>query len=289
MPYQITHFDELALPVYNPQQDHSPPDGSVALIDALGGMFDRYVDLESKANAKPIVLTGLVWGETTYVVDEAGDYLVDEAGDFVIAGDDTAMLRSQIAALGEKVRKKGTLWRKRLDDNVREWKTARFRRMGQPQTVRDRAFMATVTCEFESAMVNWHAETPRTYTGAASEGSPATFTVSNPGEIAYDAIVTVACTSGELTLITFFNDSMGGVQWQWGFTRTVANGQTLLVDAGGQGVVGAEDGLAAYAYFYLVGSLAPGWMPIARGTQMIQILVEGGSADVSLEFYPQFA
>lgn len=270
--------------IFNPQQDHSPAGAGSALVDSVGGFFDRFGSDDARAARQPIVISNLVWGETAYLVDNNGNNIVDDDGNYIIAGNDAQMLRAQLVALREKVRKRGTLWRTHLDDEtVREWKTARFLRMGQPQQVRDRKFMATVSLEFESAMTYWHAENATTYSGSVTAGSTHYFLVENPSETVDDAVMTVTRSSGTITAVSLACTDLG-IAWSW--AGLLGSGESLVVDAGSQGI--AEGATAAFSGFTLTGS-AKGYMPIERGNWIFALTTTGGNATYELSLYHQFA
>lgn len=289
MAYQLTAFDEIEFRgihpfVLNPSQDHSPVGADSALVDSIGGFFDRFGSDDARATRQPISITHLILGETAYLVDNLGNHIVDNNGNRIIAGNEAQILRAQLVALREKVRKRGTLWRTRLDDEtVREWKTARLLRMGQPQRVRDRKNMATVTLDFESPMAFWHAEDATTFSTSVSDGTTAYLVVENPGETVNDAVVTVTRTSGTVTAVQVTCTDLG-INWVW--SGSLGSGESLVVDEGEQGI--AEGGVAAYSGFSVAGS-QPGWMNIQRGSWVFQITVTGGTANFELSMYNQFA
>lgn len=288
MAYQIVAFDEVefrGIHTYplNPAQDHSPAGADSALVDSIGGFFDRYGSEDGRATRQPIVITHLVLGETTYLVDNNGNNIVDDLGNYIIIGNEAQILRAQLVALREKVRKRGALWRKRLDDNVLEWKTARFVRMSQPQIVQDRVFKATVTCEFESPMTYWHAAAATTYTKSVASGTTDYMLVENSGETVNDAVMTVTRTSGTVTAVQVLCAALG-INWVW--SGSLGAGESLVVDEGEQGI--AEGVTAAYSGFSVAGS-QPGWMPIQRGSWVFELTTVGGAADFELSFYHQFA
>lgn len=284
MPVQITHFDDVRLMEYNPQQDHSPNAAASAFIDSIGGFFDRYGDDDARPQRQTIPVTGLVWGEDTFMTDSDDGTFVDDGSDSWIVGDGPTMLRSGVTALRDKVRKLGTLWRLRLDGTtVREWKTARFLRMSQPQTVQDRVFKAHVTCEFETDMTNWHAEEAVTFSGSMAAGVDTDLVVDNPGATVNDAILTVTRTSGTITNL-FFACAELGIVLSW--IGSLGAGDVLVIDEGAHTVL--KNGANAYIQFSILGSVK-GWMPIQAGSYTFLVQVTGGDATVEVSFFNQFA
>lgn len=286
MAYRHTEFERddgvtVTLPFYNPSQEHSPSPGRPSLVASIGGYFDQYGTSDTETEAQNIPVAGVVWGETEYLEDEAGNIVVDEAGVAVTSGDAATVLHSKLSALSQSVKKRGKLWRIRMSDDVRQWKRARFQSMSQPQAVRDRDFMATVTCHFETAMTNWHAAAATTVSGNATDGTPLYLVVSNAGVTVDDAVLTVTCSSGTITSVALTCAALD-VAWTW--TGSLTTGQALVVDAGNQEV--SENAVNAYSGFSLTG-VASGVMPIETGTWVFVVTLTGGTGVVSLSFFVQ--
>lgn len=287
MPYQIQKFDEIPLPVYNPVQDHSPASSITSFVDSIGGYFDLFGGDSAQAQRQIISLSGLLVGEVETLVDELGDEIVDDLGDeLVTAESEAADLRSQVESLRARVRSRGQLWRVLLEDEtVRQWKTARFVRMSQPQVASDRAFKVSLTCEFETAMTYWHAEDATTSSGSATSGAPLALVVDNGGETVEDAVLTVTRTSGTITAVAVVCTSLG-LSWTW--TGSLTAGDVLVVDAGLQTV--EENGAGVYSGFALSSShSASKWLTITPGPHLMYVTTTGGNATVSLSFYHQVA
>lgn len=286
MAYRHTEFERddgvtVTLPFYNPAQDHSVAPGRSSLVASIGGYFDLYGDSDIGTEAQTIPVAGVILGETEYWEDEAGNILVDEAGVAVSFGDAPTMLHSKLSALRESVRKRGKLWRERMSDDVRQWKRVRFQSMSQPQQVRDRDFMASVTCQFETAMANWHAEDATEVSATATSGVPVYLLVTNSGATIDDAVLTVTCSSGPITAVTLTCTALD-VAWTW--TGSLTAGQQLVVDAGTSEV--SQNVTDAYGGFTLSGG-ANGVMPIEPGTWVFVVTVTGGGAGVSLSYFSQ--
>lgn len=294
MPNQYQQFEvdgiTVDLMTYNPRQDHSPVSAASALVDSIGGFYDVYGAAPARAQRQTISLSGTVFGELTYLVDEDGDYIVDEDNDYLIAGDALTMLRSQLAAMRSAVRKLGTLWRMRLEwgqfgGEVREWKTARFLRMSQPQVVGDRLLKAEVTCDFETHMSNWHAEEATTYSIDTTLGDWDYIAIENPGELVNDAVLTVTQTSGAIIAVVIRSVGMGiDLTWTGG---TLGTGQSLVIDSRSvtlpDGIVDAFGGILLDQTNHTVA----GWLPIPSGAHSLGIYVNGGTATVTLSYYVQ--
>jgi len=299
MPYQYQLIDEVRLPLYNPSQVHDPAAAERVLVRTIGGYYDAFATEDANAAVTNHKLTGVYLGATTYLVDELGNRFVDEAGNHIIMGNGSTMLRAQLQALREKMRKRCTLWRVWMDDNpaaptIRQWKTVRFIRMGQPQEVTDRMVRAVVTCEFEPLMphmVNWRAETQTVLPKSASAGVATTIVVENPGETVNDARFIVTRTSGTITAIALNCDELGiGLQW----TGSLGSGQTLEINDGNDSVSIAPTatsplgGVDAYSGFGLSEHTAKSWLRLPQGMYNFTATVLGGNATVTMRFYPQF-
>ena len=268
-------------------------------MSSIAGYFDRHGDDDARASLQRISLTGdllgNLYGEHAYVVDEDARVGAGTGGTaYWVAGNRATMLLAQIDMLRQAVRKRGTLWRVRFPDGARQWKTARFLRMSQPQVTNDRLFKASVTCEFESAMTNWHAETATTFSKRVTDGTTRNMLVSNPGATAYDAVLTVTAVTGPIVNFTVNCEELGIAL---GFLPTAVTGhatgllagESFVMDAGR--LIATLDGDDAYVAF---GDLsgphtAPGWLPIRRGNWAFELYSEDGTADFELSFYPQFA
>lgn len=285
MPFQISQFDDLNLPVLNPSQQHDTQPGASALVDSIGGFFNRFGSDDARAQRQPITINGLVWGEDTFMDDgEGGSDSTETYADAWLIGDGETMLRSQLQALRDKVRKQGTLWRVNFDNDARQWKTAYFTRMGQPQVVDDRVFKAAVALEFEPLMTNWHAEEAVTFSVNTTAGVTATMSVENGGgATAHDAVLTITRTSGTITNIAIGSVDLGiGLSW----IGSLGAGNVLVIDGGAKTVL--KDGAASYTQFTVAGTV-PGWLPIQPGSYEINIITTGGAATCELTFFEQFA
>lgn len=283
MPHHYVEFDDVSLPIGNPSQDHSPAASASGRASAVGGNYDLYGNANGNAQPQTLSMTGTYWGEIEYLVDETGDYLVDETGDYLIEGSVAADLRSQVAALRAKVRTRAPLWRRRLDDDVRDWKEARFVRMSQPQIKEDRDFKAEITCEFETLMTNWHAADASVASASVAASSPTAVIVENSGATIEDAVITITRTSGTITALLVAAAELG-VSLHW--TGSLGSGDVLVIDSGAKTV--RKNGADAYGDFELyTGHTARGWMPITPGNQAIVFTLTGGAATCAISYYYQ--
>lgn len=286
MSVQIIEFDGVALPLYDPSQDHTPTPTESSMIDSLGGAVDYFGSRQRLGRKQQISITGTYLGETTYLVDGAGNRMVDEAGNYLIAGNGPTMLMSQIRALDEKQGTVGQLWRQRFSNGAREWKRARLLQVSLPQKVSDRTFMTTVECTFETLHNAWRAEDATVKNGSAANGVPLALLIANGGQIVVrDPVLTITRTSGTITQVDITLMAAETVALRW--VGSLGSGQSLVLDAGAGTVRRA--GADAYAGLSRqVGHTARGWLPIPKGQSVLLVTVTGGAASVSLSHYNQF-
>lgn len=297
MPYQFQKFEvdsvEVPLPLFAPEQDHSPMPAKSRFQSVIGGSADLLGDEDSDADGvQTHTLTGIYWGETTYLVDEAGNYFTDESGNRFIFGNGSTMLRSQITALREVYRKQGTLWRALIEDGTLSvlgwnWKTATFDQMSQPQITGDRVFKATITCGFSTQMANWRAETQTTVSASVTAAVPKLFIVENAGETVEDGIVTVTRTSGTVTAFSLACTALG-ISWVW--TGSIGSGEVVTVNDGDDTVIKSNAAgtlTNAYSGFSRPDHSAASWLKLPRGTHLFYVTVLGGNATVAFKHYTQ--
>lgn len=283
MAYRYTEFDGVPLPTANFEQAHDIAPIESGLLDSVGGVYDYRGAARKAARKQTISLRGIYWGETGYMVDEAGNPIVDEAGNYLIAGDAVNMLRAQVDALRAQRGARGPLWRVRISDGARQWLTARLLQIAWQRTRPDMAVRAELSCQFESAMTAWRAETESLAYNTAAAGAPTGLLVQNGGDVTVsDAVFRVTRTSGTITGVRV---SGPGIDWTW--TGSLGSGQTLTVDCGSQtmrlGLLDAYSGWSRGA-----GHTAPGWLPLTVGDTLLTVTLTGGAGDVTVTHYNQF-
>lgn len=285
MAYRYIEFDGVLLPTANFEQQHDTAPIESDLQDSVGSVYDYRGAARKAARKQTISLRGIYWGETGYMVDEAGNPIVDEAGNYLIAGDAVNMLRAQVDALRAKRGARGPLWRVRISDGARQWLTARLLQIAWQRTRPDMAVRAELSCQFESAMVAWRAEDATTVSGSATAGAPLGLLASNGGDVdVHDAILSVAATSGTVTGVRV-QGLEAGIDWTW--TGTLATGQTLQVDCGSQTM--RRSGADVYGgWVRAAAHTAPGWLPLALGDNPFLVTVAGGNATITISHYNQF-
>lgn len=283
MSYQYTEFDDVSLPLYDHKQNHAGMPSEATLRDSIGGAYD-WRGADRKAGRKQIINGGgKYFGEITYLVDELGDRILDEDDNPIISGDAVTTLAAEVRALMEKKGTRGQLWRRRLADDVLQWKTARLLEVDWPRKVEDHAIIAEVTYRFETLMEWWHADVVTETAGNASSGVPLELNVSNSGMTAEDAVITITRSSGTITQVVI---TATGVSLKW--VGSLGAADVLEIDCGRQTV--RENGVDAYSGFTLEsGHTVAGWLPLLPGASLIDFTVTGGNATCAVEHYNQYA
>jgi len=281
MAYLITTFDGVPLPAYDPEQDDSAAEAPSTLLDSVGSTFDYYGAVPRVPRKYAIEVTGIYVGETSYLVDSAGNHIVDSTGAYVIAGTAANLLRAQVQALRSKVGVRGTLTRVRQDDNVAQWMTARLLQVRHDKRQQEMARLAKLTCLFESTLTAWRAGSATTTSGNATNGVQLGLSVSNGGDVTvYDATLTIARTSGTITAITIVGS---GISLAWTGSTT----GTLTINCGAKTVrIGSTDNYSGFSLS--TGHTSRGWLPLAPGVTPLVVTVTGGNATVTITHYNQF-
>ncbi len=284
MPYRLTYFDEIPLPLAMPTDDISTASVESALRDSVGGVFDYYQSLVSLPRRQKFLHKGIYEGSIRYRVTSDGDYRVTSSGDYRVASDSAVRdLQGQTDDLKAKIGVTGQVWRERLADGALTWKQCRLLHVKHVETVDQASVISEVESEFETTMVAWRAEVATTSSINTTSGSTSTLNVSNAGLMTVeDAILRISRTSGTITSVHVTGD---GVDLIW--TGSIGAGETLEIDAGLDTVtIDDED---EYSGFELgSGHASVNYLPLQRGTNLFQVTVSGGNATVSVEHYNQF-
>ena len=263
--YQIYQFDNVPLPLYNPEVTHDAGPTDSTLMKSIGGVFDVYGSRRRLPSIQRLTVAGIYAVPDTpdvYLVDHAGVYIVDHQGDYQITATAQGYLRRQVDAIRAKQGVRGTLWRRRWDNTViKQWRTARLLNVRERGSAEQRAQYAQVDLEFETAHAAWRAESAGAASKSLVSGGFAAMNVTVGGNTPVtDAIVSVTA-SGTITSLVIQAPHVG-IDLRW--TGTLLNGQALVIDAGAQTVLQA--GSDAYSGFALGSShSAQGWLPLAEG------------------------
>ncbi len=283
MAYQIYQFNDVALPIYNPTQEHNVGVASTLTL-AMGGVADYYGSRRRTPQITQFGITGIYSGDYYTLINATGDYLVDESGNRLIAHAITADLRMQLDALRAVVGTRGTLYRKRWDDLAVQWKTARLLQVRRATQTDDRTAKAELECTFEAPDANWRSSTPSAPSVTLASGGTVTLSAENTGDqTVEDATLTITASGGTITSVTVACTATG-VTWTW--TGSLTTGASLVIDAGALTV--RKSGSDSYSGFSLgSGHSARGWLPLAPGLNSLQIS-SVGPGTAAMAFYPQF-
>lgn len=286
MAYQYVEFDGIALPLYNHAQNHDVMPAESTLIDSIGGAWDWFGSARRSGRKQLISCTGLYFGERYTLVDESGNIVVDEEDNPIIIAAGVGSLRAQVDALLEKRGVRGSLWRKRLDDDVLQWKTARLLQIQWPRKWEDHGLLAQITCQFETLMENWRAATVTSTSNSATAGVQLGLTVESIGEVQVDdAVLAITRTSGTITAVNVVCAG-NGIDFTW--TGSLGASDVLTINCSLQTV--RKNSADAYSGFVLnAGHTAAGWLPLVEGSNALLITVTGGNATVAVSHYDQFA
>lgn len=283
MAYQIYQFNDVALPIYNPAQEHNVSVASTLTL-AIGGVADYYGSRRRTPQITPFAVTGIYSGDYYSLTTESGAYLSDESNNHLVAHSITADLRMQLDSLRAVVGTRGTLYRKRWDDLAVQWKTARLLQVRRSTQADDRTAKAELECTFEAPDANWRSSTQATPSATLASGGTVTLVAENTGDqTVEDGTLTITASGGTITSVTVACTATG-ISWTW--TGSLASGSALVVDAGALTV--RKNGVDSYSGFALgSGHSARTWLPLAPGGNSLQIS-SVGPGTAAAAFYPQF-
>lgn len=288
MPYRNTTFDGINLPAAMPEDDLGTGPAQSTLVDSLAGSVDFLGGNRYYPKRHPIRHTGLYVGQTTYLVDEAGNNIVDEAGNYIVmSGSDAAHLRAQVDAITSQIGRRGELRRRRETDRAEQLKLARLLSIGHIHTVRDVGRIAKVDLAFEAVGTPWRSVTATTITSSLTANATTSVAVSTVGEEEVrDARLTITATS-VITIVTIALSSVSGIH-AFTYTGTIAAGQKLIIDCGAMTV--QNNGADAYSGFALSAThTAPGWLTLATSTvNYVSVTLVGGGGTLDVVFYDQW-
>lgn len=283
--YRITTFDGVNLPVYNGDQDISGAAVDSTLQTSIGGVFDTYGTRQRTAVAQKFTVAGIYAGtETTYEVDHTGKYITDHSGNKIITSTALGSLRGQVEAIRSRLGVRGTLLRKRWDDEtLTQWRTARLLAVNERSQPKGTPNMAHVDCVFETIHPAWRSMTLATVTKNLVSGGLVGLNKTSGGTAPVrDATITVTA-SGTITALRITCTAIG-VDLNW--TGTMAAGQYLAIDCGAQTVI--KSAVNAYSGFSLgSGHTARGWLPLASGINVL-LISANGAGTVSISHYDQW-
>lgn len=284
MPYRLLTFDGVPLPAKVPEDDLGVGNVNSTLLDSLGGVFDFMGSTRRLPKRHGIHLRGKYLGEdNTHWVTEVGDDVVDDVGDFVILGADyVADLRDQVDALKGRIGRSGQLIRRREEDSLQQFKTARLLQVAHVRKLENLDRIAELDIDWEAAGVPWKRATSTTTVVALAAGANAVAVTVAGVEDVSDAVMTVTATANITNLVM----TLGGAQ-KWTFSGTIAAGTALVVDTGKKTV--KNNGADAYSSFALNSThTADDWLVLVSGTNNLSLTVTGGPGSVSVVHYDQW-
>lgn len=280
--HQIYEFDGVALPLYNQQQDLGTGAVASSIVLSAGGAFDWASSARRLPRSQVATVTGIYAPEADgdRLVTDTGDALIASTGVYIVTHGARADLRAQVAAIKAKIGTRGTLRRKRFDDeSVIQWRTARLVDVRERGQVEERGWRAGIDCTFETVLPGWRAASASS-ANLASGGA-----VSVAGNLPVRHAVLTVTASATISSVAVYSAAWG-IDWTW--TGTLAAGASLVVNDEAQTVLNA--GVNAYSGLALgSGHTAAGWLDLEPGVQSVMVVVVGTASAVSLAWYDVFA
>lgn len=252
--YLISDFEGVNLPKRMGHDDLSTGVIESSLTPALGTVFDLAGASRRLPRVQQIQASGLYSS---------------------VEGD----LLTQVTVLKALIGVRGSLWRTRDSDSVRQWKTARLLSVNYRREAEDAGEVADVDANFETAHVGWRADA---LTTVSQGGTSFVVTVANGGDLpVHDAVIQVTANAAISSLGLAMTDV------DINYSGALNGGETLIIDCGALTVrVGSAD---RYQYFSLgSGHHVDPWLPLATGDNALSITADG-NVTVSVEFYEQYA
>ena len=284
MPYTLTRFLEIPLPDAMPTDDLSTGKVPNGIVPSIGSVFNYFGSTQQFSQHHEINHSGKYVGGVVYRVTVDGNERVTVDGSYRVTAESRAAdLNGKVDDLKAQIGKWGVLWRKRLPDGQMTWKSCRLLQVRNVETVADADVVSKVDSLFETMEVAWRSEDTVSHAVSVSAGVTNGLVIDNGGSLLVrDAVLTVACTSGTITSVTVTGV---GIDLTW--AGSIANGQTLTLDAGEQTVlIGTTD---QYAGLTLnAGHTSDLWLPLTPGTNVLMVGVVGGNATVTMEHDDQW-
>jgi hypothetical protein len=284
MTHRIYQFGAVELPPAMTEDDLSTGQTESTLVPSVGPFYDAWGTARRLPRKQVINLRGMFEASDggrfddgpIRLRDQSFNNIVDHAGNYILVDNGQISMRRNLASLKAQQGTRQRLWRRREDDSVLTWKTARLLKVEYVREVEDAGVVARVETVFETAMATWRANDISTY----SATTPAGLAISNGGQVTVnDAILTVTAV-GATTNVAI---SGTGIDLNW--AGLLAGGQTLTIDAGLQTVrVGGSDRYSGFTRGS--GHTAAGWLPVPVGESVLTVVSQGGDT-ITLSFYEQ--
>ena len=280
MTYKVVTFGTVDLPQIMVADDLGTGEIESTLLASVGGLWDWYGATARRPQRALLAYAGQYQGQPSLLGTETPTLLGSETGVPFLANDGHMALQIQVDSLKALIGVRDKLWRKRDADAVLHWRWARLLDVKHTETISQRTGqLANIVAIFDLYGSGWKPAAPDVDAVANPGAIWSALTVENSGAMdATDAVLTVTRTSGTITGVSVTGP---GIEFTW--TGTLATG-SLVIDAGAQTV--RLNGVDAYSGFALgAGHTARGWLDIAPGLGIFQVLATGGAADVSLSHY----
>jgi len=266
MPFTLTEFDGLTLPVYKEQSQADELGTGQALTDYIptpgGHYYDNYGSGDSPLGLDPLTKECMLFESSK------------------------SALLTAIDALRAKKGKRGILKATWHTGTVR-WLYARMVGIHHP-AVLGNLQNAAVTLEFMPEGGVWFHASQSSYTATltATGGGNQNVVVANGGNVnVTDLTVTVTAGTNSITALTITNTTTGQ---SLAYTGTIASTKALVVDVGALSIL--NNGSNGYA------SLTPSdkadWLYLQPGNNTIRFTVTGNAAANStylIQYYPTYA
>ncbi|MBK8772656.1 MAG: hypothetical protein IPM06_19825 [Rhizobiales bacterium] len=284
--YQIYEFNGVALPLYNPEADHSTGSVPSTLRPSIGGIFDVYGARQRLPDTVQFGVRGTyaAGNGSTLLVDHAGRYIITHSGSRILVASPLQWLRLQVDTMRAQIGVRGTIRRRRWDDTtVTQWKTARLLSLQEKSNTQARTGMAEYDLLFETAHAAWRSFAASTVTENLVANNWCALNVTSDGNAPVtDPTITIAA-SGTITSIQIVCMALD-VDLRW--VGSVASGRSLVISCGAMSVLRA--GVDAYSGFALgAGHMARGWLPLAAGINTLLVYADGPGT-VAVGHYNQF-
>jgi hypothetical protein len=273
--YILDLFGEIVLPVGSPRHTAGTVSSQQRLIKTLGGgVYDG--------------------GGTAKLTPELPFQLVY---DCKIVGNTAAGLRTRLDALREMRGAEDRLWRKAIDNNERQWATARLMEVDYTTEARhSHGLFQPLSLTFQIKTLwqgvlhgaPWYLNTGRYLnTGLylnmsdryALNTSPKSLTITNGGNTFTDD-VTLTLEAGA-TPVTGLTVTVGSCHLV--YSGTVAATKSLVIDCSPARMSVLNDGVADWSHLDLGGSHASeAWLRLLKGANTVGVTRTGGGTDTYL-------
>lgn len=268
--YQIYLFDTVALPLYNPEVDHSTGKTPSALKQSIGGAFDVYGLRQRLPTTQTFTVKGIFAQSDGDVLltDHTGALVVTEGGASIRAALASQWLRWQVDTLKAMIGKRANLYRRRWDDmGVIQSRLCRLLAVTEKANVKQRTAFSELELTFETAMAAWRSWQATTDSIYLPGGGSGLLAVTNDGNMPVED-ATIQVTAGQYVHSVQIACAAIGVDLRW--TGTLPSSNVLLIDCGAHSV-NQTTGPSYLGFTLGPGHTAQEWLPLAYGINMLTI------------------